>query len=719
VDPAEVPLDPNRWTLGTRAAVRLATETAGRSRHAEVLPEHLLSAILDQPGDVVGPLLDRVGRPAAELCLTVDQVVARLRKAKVTPREVRLSRSLVAAFESADRERSELGDDYLSTEHLLLALARTCGLSRDELMVTLRAVRGGSRVTSQDPQPRPRAAERFGRDLTRAARDGELDPVIGRDSEIGRIVQVLSRRTKNNPMLVGEPGVGKTKIVEGLAARIVEGDVPKSLRSTRLMALDFALLAAGASFRGEVEERLGAVLNEVTAADGEVVISIDDLGTTVAAGGAAMTALDMIKPLLASGALRVIGSTTPAEYRKQLEMDTALARHFQQVIVSEPSVDDTVTILRRLRARYEAYHDVGIEDAALVAAAVMSNRYLSGRCLPDKAIDLVDEAASGLRLAIDSQPTEGGPEPDRVVNEDDVADVVSAWTLVPTSRLLHDDLHKLRHLEEDLHRRVIGQHAAVTAVARAIRRSRAGVSDPNRPIGSFLLLGPTGVGKTELARALAELLLDDERAMVRIDMGEYQEQHTVARLIGAPPGYVGYDEAGQLTEAVRRQRYVVVLLDEIEKAHSNVFNVLLQVIEDGRLTDGHGRTVDFTNVVLMMTSNLQSDPRSFFRPEFINRIDDILCFEPLSEQELAQVVDLQLDKLRRRLAGRHLVLETTPAVAALVARKGYDPTLGARPLRRVVERELGDLVATAILNGSTAGGGRITIDASDADFVIL
>ena len=819
-------LDPNRWTLKATEAFSAATELGRSASHPEIVPEHLLLALLGQEEGIVLPLLHRVEVDIVAARNEAEIVLDKLPNAYGS--EPQLSRALRNVFDKADQVREDLTDEYLSTEHLLLALHGQCkglgGVDHETLLTALREVRGSHRVTSQNPENQYQALERFGLDLTERARKGELDPVIGRDEEIRRVIRVLSRRTKNNPVLIGEPGVGKTAIVEGLAQRIVEGDVPTSLQNKRLISLDLTSMVAGAKYRGEFEERLQAVLKEIEDADGEIVTFIDEMHTVVGAGGGAEGAMDagnMLKPMLARGRLRMVGATTLDEYRKYIEKDPALERRFQQVLVEPPSVEAAVAILRGLKERYAIHHGVRIQDAALVAAAVLSDRYLTGRHLPDKAIDLVDEAGSSLRIEIDSVPTEidvverrirqieierlalaketdavsaerlqdldreiadlqeelagltvrwqsekdaieslqtineeldqlrgevdretdlekaaqlrYGRIPDlerafeearekldtiqaqdsmlkEEVTEEDIAEVVSRWTGVPVSRLMEGEVQKLVRLEDHLHERVIGQDDAVSVVANAIRRSRAGLADPNRPIGSFLFLGPTGVGKTELARSLAAFLFDDERSMVRIDMSEYQEKISVSRLIGAPPGYVGYDEGGQLTETVRRRPYSVVLLDEVEKAHPDVFNTLLQLLDDGRLTDGQGRTVDFSNVVLIMTSNLPGEPGDFFRPEFVNRIDDIVRFRPLTEADLVSIVDIQLAGLGTRLAERRLSLVVTDEAKEALAAKGFDPAFGARPLKRLIQREIGDRLALAVLEGRYLEGDTVTVD---------
>ena len=822
--------DPKKWTLKTNEAFAAAIDQAKALSNPELTPDHLMAAMMRQDDTIVPAVLAKLGLAPLMVRNKADEAVQRLPKAYGGD-DPRMNRELNNIVQNAETYQKDLKDDFLSVEHLLLAMNQRLGIGSEELLQALKEVRGSHRVTSQNPEESFAALEKYGQDLTQRARDGKIDPVIGRDDEIRRVIQVLSRRTKNNPVLIGEPGVGKTAIVEGLARRIADGDVPEGLKSKRLISLDIGSMLAGAKYRGEFEERLKAVLKEITDAAGEVITFVDELHTIVGAGAAegAMDAGNMIKPMLARGELRMIGATTLDEFRKYIEKDAALERRFQQVYVGEPSVEDTIGILRGLKERYEVHHGVRIQDTALVSAAVLSNRYLTNRFLPDKAIDLIDEAASKLRIEIDSLPTEIDvvqrrilqleieqvalekesdsaskerldslvdelatlnaqvhemkqhwegekqaidairllkeelgqlgqqleretdlavaaeirygrmPELERRIAEatehldelqsvhrmlkeevdaEDIAEVVSKWTGVPVTRLMEGEMAKLVQLEELLHQRVIGQDDAVTAVANAIRRSRAGLSDPNRPIGSFMFLGPTGVGKTELARAVAEYLFDDEHAMVRIDMGEYMEKFSVSRLIGAPPGYVGYDEGGQLTEAVRRRPYSVVLLDEIEKAHPDVYNVLLQVLDDGRLTDGQGRTVDFTNVVLVMTSNLQADPSSFFKPEFINRVDDIIRFRSLTEGDLSRIVTIQLGHLRKRMADRRLNLEVTDSAMAQLAHDGYDPSFGARPLKRVIQREISDPAAILILEGKAVEGDTITVDSVDGRLTV-
>jgi ATP-dependent Clp protease ATP-binding subunit ClpB len=814
-------VDFTKLTLKSGEAVAAAQDLARRAGNPELTPDHLLIALLDQ--ELPRTLVTRAGADVAALRAEAE---ARLRAqptvsgGAVQPQaSAALGRVLDRAFE----EMRALGDEFVSVEHLLLALD---AIPRDALLAALQEVRGGQRVTSQDPEGSYQALEKYGRDLTALAEAGKLDPVIGRDEEIRRVIQVLSRRTKNNPVLIGEPGVGKTAIVEGLAQRIVAGDVPEGLKGKRVWALDVGALLAGAKYRGEFEERLKAVLAEIQNAAGEIVLFIDELHTIVGAGAAegAVDAANLLKPMLARGELRAVGATTLDEYRKHIEKDAALERRFQPVFVGEPSVADTIAILRGLKERYEAHHGVEIRDSALVAAAVLSDRYIADRFLPDKAIDLVDEAASRLRMEIDSSPVELDEADRRVrqleielaamvneeervrepvereladaksvrdelsarwarekeglqrvadikrqidelrmeaereerqgnlarvaeirygvlpelekelaereqrseepmvkeeVDDDDIAAVVASWTGIPVSRLLEGEVEKLIHMEERLHQRVVGQEQAVEAVSNALRRARSGLQDPNRPIGSFIFLGPTGVGKTELARALAEFMFDDERAMVRLDMSEYQERHTVARLVGAPPGYVGYEEGGQLTEAVRRRPYSVVLLDEIEKAHTEVFDVLLQLLDDGRLTDGHGRTVDFRNTVVIMTSNIRSpnELRDRFRPEFLNRVDEVVVFEALTREQIAEIVELQLERLRERLAERKISLELTDAAKELLAEEGWDPAYGARPLKRAIQRRLENPLARELLEGRFGEGDTVRVDAVDGELV--
>ncbi len=846
----------DRFTIKSQEALQAAQRLADERRNPQTTPEHLLAVLLEQEGGVVAPVLRKLGaEPAAvrQALGTRLDALPKLTTSGGREEPAGGSTELVQILRTAETEMRELNDEYVSTEHLLLALAahpggagdalRQNGASREELLKALSEVRGSHRVTDENPEDKFRALEKYGRDLTDAASQGKLDPVIGRDDEIRRVIQVLSRRTKNNPVLIGEPGVGKTAIAEGLAQRIVSGDVPEGLRDRRVVALDIGALIAGSKYRGEFEDRLKAVLKEIADARGAVILFIDELHTIVGAGAAegAVDAANLLKPMLARGELRAVGATTLDEYRKHIEKDAALERRFQPVYVGEPSVEDTIAILRGLKERYQVHHKVRIQDSALVAAAALSQRYIADRFLPDKAIDLVDEAASRIRMEIDSKPieidevdrhilqleielqslgddddpgtatrreqlertlaeerersdamhaewqrekdtlgavadiqerleeakteleraqresdlgraaelqygtipeltkaleeaelaeqeaaaaTDGASGPrflKDVVDADDVAEIVSKWTGVPVSRLLEGEIEKLVHMEERLHRRVIGQDEAVSAVSTALRRSRAGLSDPNRPIGSFLFLGPTGVGKTELARALAEFMFDTQDAMVRIDMSEYMEKHAVSRLVGAPPGYVGYEEGGQLTEAVRRRPYSVVLLDEIEKAHPDVFNTLLQVMDDGRLTDGQGRTVSFKNVVLIMTSNIpggRAGVEANFKPEFINRLDDIVEFEPLSREQIAEIVDVQVAVLIRRVREREVEVELSDAARTLIGNLGYDPTYGARPLKRVIQKRLVDPLALAILEGRFGPGDTVRVDAVDGELVL-
>jgi ATP-dependent Clp protease ATP-binding subunit ClpB len=857
----------NKYTEKAQEAILAAQKLAAQSSHSQVEPEHLLLTLVEQREGIVPEVLRKMSADPAAIAREARELLAKIPQA-YGGAEPGLSPRLRTVAELAETEAARLKDEYVSTEHLLVGIASETGraaaaklltrrgLTADKIFAALTTVRGSQRVTSQNPETTYQALERYGRDLTELARKGKLDPVIGRDEEIRRVIQVLSRRTKNNPVLIGEPGVGKTAIVEGLAARIVRGDVPEGLKNKKIVALDMGALVAGAKYRGEFEERLKAVLKEVTDAQGQIVLFIDELHTVVGAGAAegSMDASNMLKPMLARGELHTVGATTLDEYRKYIEKDAALERRFQTVLVGEPTVDDTISILRGLRERYEIHHKVTFKDAALVAAAVLSNRYIADRFLPDKAIDLVDEAASKLRMEIDSMPVEvdeverrirqleierenlrketdkssverrerlereladlkeqrgrltaqwqrekdtiqqtstlkeelegarqafdaaqrsgdfakaselqygrmpqlekrihdeeaklAGPDAGQrmlkeEVDEEDIADIVSKWTHIPVSRLMEGEIQKLIKMEERLHKRVIGQDEAIVAVSNAIRRARAGLQDPNRPLGSFLFLGPTGVGKTELARALAAFLFDDEQAMVRIDMSEYQEKHTVSRMIGAPPGYVGYDEAGQLTEAVRRRPYAVVLFDEIEKAHPEVLNVLLQLLDDGRLTDGKGRTIDFKNTVVIMTSNLGSQfiaesamanmeqgagslvaegtrrevmdaLRAHFRPEFINRIDEIIFFHALTRAHMKEIIDIQVSGLMKRLEERKIHVQLTDPAKELIVREGYDPAYGARPLKRTIQRRILDPLALRVLEAAFGEGDTVVVNA--------
>ncbi len=829
----------DRFTVKSQEALAAAQRLAGARRNPEVAPPHLLVSLLEQEGGIVVPVLRRAGADPERVRRRANEALDALPTVSGDATgALALGSGLIDLLKRADDEARGMGDEYVSTEHLLLAIAddpkTDAGASRDQLANAVQEVRGPHRVTDQNPEDRYQALEKFGRDLTEAAEQGKLDPVIGRDDEVRRVIQVLSRRTKNNPVLIGEPGVGKTAIVEGLAQRIVSGDVPDSLRDRRVMALDIGALIAGSKYRGEFEDRLKAVLKEIADADGQIILFMDELHTIVGAGAAegAVDAANLLKPMLARGELRAVGATTLDEFRKHIEKDAALERRFQPVYVGEPSVEDTIAILRGLKERYEVHHGVRIQDSAIISAAALSHRYIADRFLPDKAIDLIDEAASRLRIEIDSMPIEidtverriqqleielqalrkekdegsvarreaierqladlrersnemkahwrgekeaieairqakeqleqahrdteraerdadlqraaelrygeiprlqeqvkddearlAGIQADRTflkeeVDDEDVAEVVGKWTGIPVSKLMEGEVAKLVHMEERLHERVIGQDEAVEAVSNALRRSRAGLQDPNRPIGAFLFIGPTGVGKTELARALAEFMFDSEQAMVRIDMSEYMEKHSVSRLVGAPPGYVGYEEGGQLTEAVRRRPYTVVLLDEIEKAHPDVFNVLLQLMDDGRLTDGQGRTVDFKNAAVIMTSNVAGGiegVRATFKPEFVNRLDEIVQFDQLTREEIGEIVELQVAKLVERVREKGVEVELSDEARTLIGNLGYDPTYGARPLKRVIQKRLVDRLALKLLDGEFGAGDHVRVDADEGD----